>query len=68
MADELKPCPNCGKKAGEPKKSELPTRFPYCVSGTDTITLTHMVGDTELSRALTEAFLAGRNRVFRCNE
>lgn len=33
--------------------------------GTDTITLTHMVGDAELSRALTEVFLAGRARLFR---
>lgn len=28
---ELKPCPNCGKQAGELKKSELPTRFPWRV-------------------------------------
>lgn len=30
-ADQLKPCPNCGKQAGEIKQSELPTRFPYRV-------------------------------------
>jgi len=28
---ELKPCPNCGKQAGELKKSELGSRFPYYV-------------------------------------
>jgi len=28
---ELKPCPNCGKRAGELKKSELGSRFPYYV-------------------------------------
>lgn len=26
---DLKPCPNCGKRAGELKKSDLPTRFPW---------------------------------------
>ena len=31
MPDELKPCPACGKSAGELKKSELPSRFPYFV-------------------------------------
>ena len=30
-ATPLKPCPNCGKKAGELKKSELPSRFPWRV-------------------------------------
>ena len=30
-ADDLKPCPNCGKRAGEVKKSDLPTRFPFYV-------------------------------------
>ena len=31
MAADLRPCPACGKQAGELKKSELPTRFPYRV-------------------------------------
>lgn len=32
MATEtLNPCPACGKKAGELKKSELGSRFPYRV-------------------------------------
>ena len=31
MTPELKPCPNCGKKAGELKKSELGSRFPFYV-------------------------------------
>lgn len=30
-AERLEPCPNCGKRAGELKKSELPSRFPYRV-------------------------------------
>lgn len=29
---DLTPCPSCGKKAGELKRSELPSRFPYCVA------------------------------------
>lgn len=29
--EDLKPCPNCGKRAGELKKSELPSRFPFYV-------------------------------------
>jgi len=33
--------------------------------GTDTITLTHLVGESSLSSALTDAFLAGRNRLLR---
>jgi hypothetical protein len=28
---DLKPCPNCGKRAGELKKSEFGSRFPYYV-------------------------------------
>ena len=31
MGSDLKPCPACGKQAGELKKSELPSRFPYYV-------------------------------------
>jgi len=27
----LKPCPSCGKRAGELKKAELGSRFPYYV-------------------------------------
>lgn len=30
-SDALKPCPNCGKKTGQLKKSELPSRFPWRV-------------------------------------
>ena len=28
---DLKPCPNCGKRAGVVVKSEIPTKFPYLV-------------------------------------
>ncbi len=31
MVELLEPCPACGKKAGEVKKSELPSRFPWRV-------------------------------------
>jgi len=31
VTDLLRPCPACGKKAGELKRSELPTRFPWRV-------------------------------------
>ena len=30
-APNLNPCPKCGKRAGELKKSDLPTRFPWRV-------------------------------------
>src|SRR3954464_11078117 len=30
-APELKSCPSCGKRAGEVKRSELPSRFPFYV-------------------------------------
>jgi ssDNA-binding Zn-finger/Zn-ribbon topoisomerase 1 len=44
-ATELKACPNCRKLAGELKKSELGSRFPYyvkcnaCGWGTDMVRL-----------------------------
>jgi hypothetical protein len=46
----------------------LPADHPARVAherGTDSIRLAHMVGDTALAAALTEAFLAGRRRLLR---
>ena len=45
----------------------LPANHPARVAherGTDTIPLSHLVGNPALSAALTDAFLAGRNRIF----